>query len=267
MDSDELTRRHYSREHLGDVVLDALRAHGVDVDAMGVQDLGGLDQLHSGGVAATQAALDELQLGPENRLLDVGSGIGGPARLAAAQSGCLVAGIDLSPDFVAVARALTERVGLGSRVSFEVASALDLPGETASFDRAMLNHAGMNIADKARMFGEVRRVLTAGGRFVVYEAMRTGAGELTFPLPWATDARSSFVEPRERYAELLDQAGFRVVLDENRAPALAAAGPPPPEAMSPADVFGDAFGERLEHAMTAVMQGILSPVLITAIAD
>lgn len=264
MDPDDFVRQHYSRDDLEGVVLNALGAAGIDVDTLGVGDLAGLDQLHAGFGPATEYLLDRLALDPGMSLLDVGSGIGGPARMAAARNGCKVTGIDLSVDFVALARSLTERVGLGAQVGFDVGSATDLPYADASFERAMLNHAGMNIADKARVFTEVRRVLEAGGLFAVYEQMRTGDGSLTFPQPWADGEASSFVETRERYAGLLESSGFSVDLDEDRTAANAAGGPPAPGALSPVAVFGPEFGERIANNIAAAATGTLSSVLMVA---
>lgn len=264
MNTEDVVRAHYRRDDLEGVALAALRRVGVDVDALRVEDLAGLDQLHAGAAIATEHVLDALDLSAEMSVLDVGAGVGGPARLAAARHGCRVTGVDLSPDFVAVARSLTDRVGLSALVSFEIGSALALPAGDAAFDRAMLSHVGMNIADKGAVFAEVRRVLVDGGRFAVYEQMRTGDGDLTYPLPWAHDEQSSFVEWREEYARLLVSAGFVVERDESLAPFLAASGPPRQEGLTPADLFGAGFDERIGNNLAAAFAGILSPVLIVA---
>lgn len=261
MGADDAVRRHYGGDELERRVLDAVRAAGRDVERLQVSDLAGLDHLHAGGVPATAHLLDRLELIAGTPLLDVGSGVGGPARLAAARHGCPVTGIDLSPDFVALARSLTERVGLGGLVSFDEGSATDLPYDDATFARAMLVHAGMNMPEKGAVFAEVRRVLAPRGLFGLYEQVRTGDGDLTYPLPWADDASSSFVETRERYVELLAEAGFRVELDENR---TAANGPPPPGALGPEHLFGPAFSERLGNAITAALAGTLSSVVVVA---
>jgi SAM-dependent methyltransferase len=264
MATEDVVREHYSGDDLEGLVMRALRDAGVDVDALTIDDLSGLDHLHAGFAPATDHLLDSLELGPDVTLLDVGSGIGGPARIAAARHGCQVTGIDLSPDFVALSRTLTARLGLTDQVRFDVGSGTELPYADGAFSRAMLNHVGMNIADKAGVFAEVRRVLEPGGLFAVYEQMRVGAGELTFPLPWADDERSSFVETRERYAELLRDAGFRIELDEDRTAAVASAGPPPAGALTPGVVFGPGFAERIGNNVASTMAGILSPVLMIA---
>jgi SAM-dependent methyltransferase len=264
MDPERVVREHYSGKDLEGVALEALRGAGADVDALQVEDLAGIDQLHAGFVPATEHLLDELGLSATTRLLDVGSGVGGPARLAAARHGCPVTGIDLSPDFVALARRLTERVGLDDLVTFDVGSATALPYDDDSFSRAMLNHVGMNINEKERVFAEVRRVLQPGGMFAVYEQMRVGDGALPFPMPWADDETTSFVEPRTRYAALLESTGFRVEVDDDRTAAVAAIGPPAAGALTPGVLFGPGFGERIGNNIAATAAGILSPVLMVA---
>ncbi len=102
---------------------------------------------------------DQLQVEASHHLLDIGCGIGGPARFFAERFGCRVTGIDLTADFVDAAKALTARVGLTERVAYRQASALTLPFADDSFDLATLLHVGMNIADKAALMTEVRRVL------------------------------------------------------------------------------------------------------------
>jgi MPBQ/MSBQ methyltransferase len=262
MDAERVVREHYSGDDLEARVLDALRGAGVDVDAMKAEDLNGVYQLNAGGVASTEHLLAALDVSADTRVLDVGSGVGGAARVAAARHDVHVTGIDLSPDFVELARRLTERVGLSDRVTFDIGSATDMPYDDGTFDRAMLNHVGMNIEAKDRVFAEVRRVLTPDGRFAVYEQMRVGDGDLSFPLPWADDESSSFVETRERYAELLRAAGFRIESEEDRTAAVA--GPPPPGALTPAALFGPGFAERIGNNIAATMAGTLAPILMVA---
>ena len=264
MDTEDLVRSHYRRDDLEERVLEAMRRSGADPDALTVADLAGLDNLHAGSLAAAEHVLDVLGVTSADTLLDVGSGIGGPARLAASRHGCRVTGIDLSPDFVALARSLTDRVGLTEQVSFDVGSATSLPYPDGTFSAAMQNHVGMNIADKAAVFAEVRRVLGPGGRFSVYDQMRVGDGDLTFPVPWAEDPAASFVETRQRYAELLDAAGFRVEHDEDRTAANAAGGPPQAGALSLGDLFGPGFDERMRNVIVAAMSGTIGGILMIA---
>ena len=267
MDVEDPVRRHYRRDDLEGVVLAALGRSGADLSDLRVEDLRGLDQLHAGSVEATEHLLDLLDLSTSSRLLDVGSGVGGPARLAAERHGCRVSGVDLSPDFVELARSLTARFSLAGQATFVLGSATTLPWSDRSFDRVMLNHVGMNIPDKAAVFAEVHRVLEPGGVFGIYEQMLIGEGALTFPLPWADEESGSFVESPQRYAELLGAAGFAVESEENRAAAvaaIAAASSGPTGGLTPADLFGEGFTERLDNNIAATMTGALAPVVMVA---
>src|SRR5215813_7368819 len=117
-------------------------------------------------------------------VLDVDSGVGGPARFLAATYGCRITGVDLSESFVDAARYLTERTGQSGQVSFQTASALDLPFDDGHFDVALLQHVAMNIRDRAQLYREIRRVLTPGGRFATFDVV-SNKGEPLYPVPWA----------------------------------------------------------------------------------
>jgi ubiquinone/menaquinone biosynthesis C-methylase UbiE len=149
-------------------------------------------------------------------ILDVGYGIGGPSRTIAEGCGCRVIGIDLTEEFVRTAAALAGRVGLAGRVTYRQASALALPFEPDAFDGAYMLHVGMNISDKSGLFSEVRRVLKPGSWFAIFDAMRTGEGELSFPLHWAATREMSFVASPEEYRCALDAAGFELIKERNR---------------------------------------------------
>jgi SAM-dependent methyltransferase len=161
-----------------------------------------------------------LQLGPGVHVLDIGSGLGGPARHMAVATGCQVTGIDLTAEYVEVANSLSRRMGLADRVVFrrEAAEAMAAPeAVSGGFDAATMLHVGMNIADKAGVFASVRRALKPGGVFAVYDLMRVGEGEIVYPMPWSSVAQSSFVEEPAAYRAALAAAGFAVVAERARA--------------------------------------------------
>lgn len=263
MDVADLVRRHYGRGNLEETILAALAEAGVDTTTLTQTDLATVDQLHAGFLPATHYLLDQLELGRQTRLLDVGSGIGGPARVAAAAFGCPVVGIDLSPDFVQAAQFLTDQVHLTGSVEFRVSAGERLDFADGSFDRAMMVHVGMNIADKPAVFAEVRRVLRPGGLFGLFEQMQTGDGRPTYPLPWAEDERSSFIGTPDTYASALQTAGFTVERTEDRRPALSSSPGPPPRP-GPAAVFGPGFAERMANNVAGTAAGLFSPVLMVA---
>jgi ubiquinone/menaquinone biosynthesis C-methylase UbiE len=216
MTIEQTVAQHYTHGSLEAALLDGLRRSGKNADRIDPDDLAPADEFHIGGRQATVEFADQLGLRPGMELLDIGSGIGGPARYFAHHRQCRVTGIDLTDEYVRVAAALSERVGLGDKVKFVQGSALALPFPPASFDGAYMLHVGMNIADKATLFALVKRALRPGGIFGVYDVMRIGPGDLAFPLPWARTAESSFVAAADDYRRLLRDAGFEVQKERER---------------------------------------------------
>lgn len=264
MDVRDLVRGYYGADDgLTATILGALASAGIDVDDLEHSDLALVDHLHAGGAPATRHLLERLAAGPGQRVLDVGCGVGGPSRMAAL-SGATVTGVDLTPEFVEAATELTARVGLDGNARFVVAPAESLPFEEASFNAAMMVHAGMNMPDKAAVFGEVHRVLVPGSRFALYEQMATGIDELAYPLPWAEDARSSFLETVEGYSGLLETAGFTIEDVDDRTEFVL--GPRPSVPVGPADVYGHTYVEGIGNYVAAARAGKLRAVLVTAVS-
>lgn len=143
-------------------------------------------------------------------VLDAGSGLGGTSRHLAAEHGCRVSGIDLTPGYVAVAKALTELTGLTDACDFRVGSVLDLPFEDGLFDAAVSFHVAMNIADRAGFYGEVARVLKPGAAFCIFDVMKGTGDGLPYPVPWAETGETSFLMTPAETRALLEDAGFRV---------------------------------------------------------
>lgn len=272
METEQQVARHYGRSGIEPAILDALRASGKDVDHLAPGDLSGADEFHLGWHVATAELAKDLGLGPDLHVLEVGCGIGGPARHFAAAHGCRVTGIDLTAEFVEAAEALTRRCGLAGLVSFRQGSALAMPFADAEFDAATLIHVGMNIADKAALFAEVRRVLKPGARFGVYDIMRMAEGELPYPMPWAATPETSFVEPPETYRRLLREAGFTIEAEHDRSELAlrlgremrehaAIHGAPP---LGLHLLMGPATRERIGNVMATLERGLIAPTEIIA---
>jgi len=209
--SPQAVAEHYKQRALGDAILAALKAAGKDVDHLTPDDLAPVDEFHSGGRNATVRLAQLAHINGSDRVLDVGCGIGGPARYLASTFGCQVTGVDLSPGFIDAANYLTARCGLSRRATFRVGDALHLPFEDASFDVAFLQHVAMNIADRASLYAEVRRILPPGGRFATYDVVLRD-GDVVYPAPWARDASTSFLLTEADMRKALEQAGFQTVL-------------------------------------------------------
>lgn len=203
-----LVQQHYGKSGLAERLLDALREAGHDVSALTRDDLAPFEEFHTGGRAATRelATLAGLERGM--RVIDIGSGIGGPARTLAAEAGCRVTGVDLTEEFCRTARILSERVGLAELVEFHQADATDLPFGDAGFDAAILEHVTMNIEDKAQLFREVHRVLRPQGRLALYEIIAGDRAPAIYPVPWAEDDRISFLLSGTDMQAPIESAGF-----------------------------------------------------------
>ncbi len=216
MQIEQAVALHYAHGSLEQALLNALAMAGRDVERLSLKDLAPVDEFHIGGRQATVDFAACFGARPGMRLLDVGCGLGGAARYFAHEHDCRVTGIDLSGEYVGVANMLAARVGLGGRIRCQQGSATDLPFAAGSFDGAYMFHVGMNIEDKARLFQEVRRVLAPSGLFGIYDIMRLTAGGLSYPVPWASSAESSFVADSATYRRLLAAAGFEVLQERDR---------------------------------------------------
>jgi ubiquinone/menaquinone biosynthesis C-methylase UbiE len=202
---------HYKRRALADVILTALKAAGKDIEHLTPDDLAPVDEFHSGGRNATVRLAQLAQINGSERVLDVGCGIGGPSRYLASKFGCQVTGLDLTADFVALAGMLAQRTRLSDKVSYRQGDALDMPFADASFDLVWSQNAAMNIADRDRLYGEMRRVLTPAGRLALQEIAAGPGGEPFYPTPWASDKSISFLVTPQATRAALERIGFRAV--------------------------------------------------------
>ena len=233
--------QHYGRSRLGSAIAEALRLAGKDGRPLTPIELAPLDHFHSRGRDATLelAALAEPEADTE--VLDVGGGLGGPARTLAHEIGCRVTVLDLTEEFCRIGRDLTRRTRLEQRVVFEHGDALAMPFPDGSFDLAWTQHSSMNIDDKERLYGEIHRVLRQKGRLAIHEIMAGPGGSLHFPVPWARDPALSFLRRPDAIRALVAALGFREIVwrDETEltlawmrervaAQAAQVAGPPPP---------------------------------------
>ena len=222
MNTDGEVSRHYGRGNLLARLNAALTEDGVDPEHPSEEALAPYDQFHGRGMEATMELAGLMQAGASDHILDVGSGIGGPARYFANRLGCRVTGIDLTPEFCAVARHLTRLLALEDRIRFEEGDALAMPFADGSFDGAYSMNVSMNIAEKGAFYREIRRVLKPGTWLLLSEIAKGEGGELDYPTPWASSARASFLLTPEQTRRGLLEAGFDVIrlrstLEEARA--------------------------------------------------
>jgi sarcosine/dimethylglycine N-methyltransferase len=262
-------RDHYRATGLTGRLKTVLAALGPEDQLLTPQQLGVLDQFHTRGLAATAELAQLAGIAAGMSVLDVGSGIGGPARFLAATYGCRVTGVDLSDPFVDAARYLTERTGQSGQLSFQAASALELPFDDGRFDMALLQHVAMNISDRVLLYREIRRMLKPGGRFATFDVVLSG-GEPHYPLPWARTPATSFLLTVDATREAIEPAGFSMLAwqdDTEVAKAwfrqLRASGPPPSPNLGV--VMGPDFAELTANLGRNLMEGRLG--ILTAVFE
>ena len=208
--------QHYTGEgQLADRIADNLTKAGKDLTKLSTADLASIDEFHVRGRPATLEIAEQMELTSDSHVLDIGSGLGGPARTLAETYNCSVTGIDLTEEFCTTAQTLSDWVGLGSRVSFLQGDATDLNFEDNSFDAAMTIHVAMNIAAKDQLYSQAKRVLKEGGIFAIYDILQGEGGDVLFPVPWARTPEISHLATPAQMQELLTGAGFQIIDEQD----------------------------------------------------
>lgn len=206
---EEAVSENYSQPALEQTILTALSAANVDLANLSRDDIIALDEFHIKGRAATMELAELVEPQPQSKILDIGCGIGGPARTLAAEFDCSVIGIDLVPEYCHVAKTLTDAVGLDDCVSFKHGTVTELPFDECSFDIIWMQHVSMNIVDKKQLFRELFRVLRDDGMIAIHEVCAGPAGTPHYPVPWADTSSISHLISANELLEILIETGFR----------------------------------------------------------
>jgi ubiquinone/menaquinone biosynthesis C-methylase UbiE len=266
-------KQQYASPGLLDRIVKGLEASGKSLASLELDDLAAVDEFHLRGPAATRELIEILDVGADLHVLDVGSGLGGPARRLAKATGCRVTGIDLSDDFCAVGNELTGRVGLSEQVRLEPGDATNLDRfAPSSLDAAWSIHVGMNVEDKASLYANVARVLKPGSPLVLFDILSSGAEEPEYPAPWAATPEQSFLSSVDEMRAHLQHAGFSIIeirdqtslelafVDESIAN-MKSGGPPP---LGIHLVLGPTFKEIISGTRRNLAERRLAPTVIYA---
>ena len=203
--------KHYSTGGgLVDRVAGKFLQEGRVLAGLKTSDLAPIDEFHIRGRKATLELARQMSPGENDHVLDIGSGLGGPARTLAETCGCRVTGIDLTEAYCDAARVFSQWTGLEQLVEFQQGDATSMPFGDDCFDAAMTIHVAMNIRAKDRVYAEARRVIKPGGILAIYDVLQGEGGEVIYPVPWAREASISHLATPMEMESLLAGAGFRI---------------------------------------------------------
>lgn len=261
---------HWAKGDVYALIVAALGKAGKSLESLTVEDLAPVDHFHARGFPATVDLADRLAVKPDDHILDIGCGLGGPARYFAQRFHCNVTGIDITPAFVEAANKLTRLVGMEKQVTIEQGDGEHLPYTDDMFDGAYTQHVTMNVADRPRFFGEACRVLKRGAFFALTEHGLGPTGNPHHPVPWSTDGSGAYLSSPSETRALLESAGFEdIVVDGTgqkylaayrRALDLAARGALPP--LGTHILMGDSAPQKISNAARNIEEGRTYPVQI-----
>lgn len=253
MNTNEQIASHYSGIDVLQRIDANLTENGADPLHPTLEQLAPYDNFHSRGLASTLDVIAMANFPAGGRVLDVGGGLGGPARALAARAQVHVKVLDLTPGFVEIGRILTERVGMSGQVEFDLGDGTCMPYANAIFDGVWTQHSTMNIENKEALYAEIHRVLKRGGRLAMHEVMQGPVSPPDYPQPWADRPEVSFLRTPEAVRTLLAATGFReLVCEDETASVIAFTGPQPgasPPARPPGQtiLWGPSFVERFQN--------------------
>jgi len=270
MSGDKAISDHWGSGDVYGTILAAMEAASISPETVTVEQMAAVDHLHARGFPATIELADALPIAAGHHIVDIGCGIGGPARYIAERFGCRVSGVDITDAFIEAAQKLTALLGMQGRVETELGDGQHLPYADAAFDGGYTQHVTMNIADRARFYAEAHRVLKPGAFFALTEHGLGPKGDPHHPVPWSEDGSGAFlVTPAETVAYLeaagfvdiaVEDTGAKYVAGYHRAMELAARDELPPFGMH--ILMGETAGAKVRNAARNIEEGRTHPIQV-----
>jgi SAM-dependent methyltransferase len=215
MSNENAIADHWAKGDIYALIVSALEKASKSLESLTVHDLAPVDHFHARGFQATVDLGNILPIQSHHHILDIGCGLGGPARYFAQRFQCKVNGIDITKPFVEAANKLTTLLGMEDRVTIEHGDGHHLPYEDGVFDGAYTQHVTMNVADRRQFFTEAYRVLKPGAFFALTEHGLGPQGAPHYPLPWSEDGRGAYLVSPEETRSLLKATGFTDIVMED----------------------------------------------------
>ncbi len=265
-------QENYAIEAIGDRVQQALEMAGLGTGPLQWSDLAPFDQFHVRGLEATEELAKDLQLKNGQTVLDVGSGLGGPARHLAAVHKVHVTGIDLMSDFIEISNYLSKRASLKDKLIFTQADATELSFPNEAFEVVWTQHVAMNIQNKAKLYKSLHRVLKRSGKLAIYDAVQGNDQPVLYPTPWARDQGVSFIATESRMKDALTEAGFKnlSVIDKTDSAAQwfrdlqQQQSQKTPEPLSPLFILGPEMGQAIANFAKNILEGRIRVLQVIA---
>lgn len=261
---------HWGRGDVYGLIVSALNKASKPLGSLTVEDLAPVDHFHARGFPATVELADRLQIKAGQHMVDIGCGLGGPARYIAKRFQCTVSGVDITQPFVEAANMLTKLVHMERQVKIEHGDGQHLPYPDACFDGGYTQHVTMNVPDRATFFAEAYRVLKPGAPFGLTEHGLGAKGHPHYPVPWSVDGSGAYLARPTETRAFLEEAGFEEIVVEDTGAKYAAGyrvmmeraetGTLPPLGIH--ILLGDTWLQKVSNARRNIEEGRTHPIQV-----
>lgn len=197
-------------------ILSAIKGSGVNESDISRKHTSAFDEFHVRGKIVSEELFSQIVLDKDSLILDLGCGLGGTCRMLAEKYDCTVYGIDYSEQHIQTATSLSELIGLNHKTLFTQGDATNLPYPPDHFDLIITQHVQMCIADKEKLYSEVKRVLKKGGRFIYYDVLKKNDDILNYPLPWVDEEINNHLISSDELKELLHSINFKKISSQDQ---------------------------------------------------